>query len=121
MIQSFAQILIEKGDTLCCYTNKEIKQITKKIIQGNEYNALLKISNKEIYLLNEVVLNQKEIIKNDSLISIEKQQMINDRNIIIESKNKLILDQEKEIKKQKRQKIILSGIFISTSIYFMLK
>ena len=121
MIQSFGQILIEKGDTLSCYTNKEIKQITKKIIQGNECNALLKISDKEIHLLNEVVLNQKEIIKNDSLISIEKQQMINDRNIIIESKNKLILDQEKEIKKQKRNKFILSGIFISTTIYFLLK
>ena len=121
MIQSFGQILIEKGDTLSCYTNKEIKQITKKIIQGNECNALLKISDTEIHLLNEVVLNQKEIIKNDSLISIEKQNMINERNIIIENKNKLILDQEKEIKKQKRNKFILSGIFISTTIYFLLK
>ena len=121
MIQSFGQILIEKGDTLSCYTNKEIKQITKKIIQGNECNALLKISDTEIHLLNEVVSNQKEIIKNDSLISIQKQQMINERNIIIENKNKLIGDQEKEIKKQKRNKFILSGIFISTTIYFLLK
>lgn len=121
MIQSFGQILIEKGDTLSCYTNKEIKQITKKIIQGNECNALLKISDTEIHLLNEVVSNQKEIIKNDSLISIQKEHMINERNIIIENKNKLILDQEKEIKKQKRNKFILSGIFISTTIYFLIK
>jgi hypothetical protein len=47
--------------------------------------------------------------------------MINDRNIIIESKNKIILDQEKEIKKQKRNKFILSAIFISSTIYFMIK
>lgn len=121
MIQSFAQILIEKGDTLCCYNSKEVKQITKKIIQGNECNELLELSNKEIDLLNDIVLNQKQIIKNDSLISIQKEEMIIERNIIIENKNKIILDQEKEIKKQKRNKFILSSIFISTTIYFIIK
>jgi hypothetical protein len=121
MIQSFGQILIEKGDTLSCYNSKEVKQITKKIIQGNECNALLKLSNEEIHLLNDIALNQKQIIKNDSLVSIQKEEMIKERNIIIENKNKIILDQEKEIKKQKRNKFILSGIFISTTIYFIIK
>jgi len=121
MIQSFGQILIEKDDTLSCYNSKEIKQITKKIIQLNECNALLKLSNEEIHLLNDIALNQKEIIKNDSLVSIQKEEMINERNIIIENKNKIILDQEKEIKKQKRNKFILSAIFISSTIYFLIK
>ena len=121
MIQSFGQILIEKDDTLSCYNSKEIKQITKKIIQLNECNALLKLSNEEIHLLNDIALNQKQIIKNDSLVSIQKEEMIKERNIIIENKNKIILDQEKEIKKQKRNKFILSAIFISSTIYFLIK
>ena len=99
-------IVTELQDSMALINNDDINTINKVFYERDVLDSLNSVNNSLIRKLDLVRINQdniikkqKAIIQNDSLIKIQYQLAIDDRN-------KIIQDNQKAIKSQKNQKII---------------
>ena len=51
-----------RKDSTICYSQQELRVISFKLIEGNECDTLLKISNKQLDYSDSIILSQKDII-----------------------------------------------------------
>lgn len=99
-------IVTELQDSMALINNDDINTINKAFYERDLLDSLNSVNDSLIRKLNLVRVNQdniirkqKVIIQNDSLIKIQYQLAIDDRN-------KIIQDNQKAIKNQKNQKRI---------------
>lgn len=99
-------IVTELQDSMALINNDDINTINKAFYERDVLDSLNLVNDSLIRKLDLVRINQdniirkqKAIIQNDSLIKIQYQLAIDDRN-------KIIQDNQKAIKNQKNQKII---------------
>lgn len=99
-------IITELQDSMALINNDDINTINKAFYERDLLDSLNSVNDSLIRKLNLVRVNQdniirkqKIIIQNDSLIKIQYQLAIDDRN-------KIIQDNQKAIKNQKNQKIV---------------
>lgn len=99
-------IVTELQDSMALINNNDINIINKVFYERNLLDSLNSVNDSLIRKLDLVRINQdniirkqKAIIQNDSLIKIQYQLTIDDRN-------KIIQDNQKAIKNQKNQKIV---------------
>lgn len=120
-IPSFGQILVFEGDTLSCYNDYELGIITKASEKINELDTLLKEEREQTAYLKAQLDEYEGIRLNDQRIIRGKEVMVEERNNIIAVQQDQIEILKKEVKKQKRLKVIGAGIFAATTIYFIFK
>lgn len=99
-------IVTELQDSMALINNNDINTINKTFYERDVLDSLNSVNDSLIRKLNLVRINQdniikkqKAIIQNDSLIKIQYQ-------LAIDNRNKIIQDNQKAIKNQKNQKII---------------
>ena len=99
-------IVTELQDSMALINNDDINTINKTFYERDILDSLNSVNDSLIRKLDLVRINQdniirkqKAVIQNDSLIKIQYQLAIDDRN-------KIIQDNQKAIKNQKNQKII---------------
>lgn len=99
-------IVTELQDSMALINNDDINIINKVFYERNLLDSLNSVNDSLIRKLDLVRINQdniirkqKAVIQNDSLIKIQYQLTIDDRN-------KIIQDNQKAIKNQKNQKIV---------------
>lgn len=99
-------IVTELQDSMALINNDDINTINKAFYERDILDSLNSVNDSLIRKLDLVRINQdniirkqKAVIQNDSLIKIQYQLAIDDRN-------KIIQDNQKAIKNQKNQKII---------------
>ena len=99
-------IVTELQDSMALINNDDINTINKTFYERDLLDSLNLVNDSLIRKLDLVRINQdniinkqKAIIQNDSLIKIQYQLAIDDRN-------KIIQDNQKAIKNQKNQKVI---------------
>lgn len=99
-------IVTELQDSMALINNDDINTINKVFYERDVLDSLNSVNDSLIRKLNLVRINQdniinkqKAIIQNDSLIKIQYQ-------LAIDNRNKIIQDNQKAIKNQKNQKII---------------
>lgn len=99
-------IVTELQDSMALINNNDINIINKVFYERNLLDSLNSVNDSLIRKLDLVRINQdniirkqKAVIQNDSLIKIQYQLTIDDRN-------KIIQDNQKAIKNQKNQKIV---------------
>lgn len=99
-------IVTELQDSMALINNNDINIINKVFYERDLLDSLNSVNDSLIRKLDLVRINQdniirkqKAIIQNDSLIKIQYQLAIDDRN-------KIIQDNQKAIKNQKNQKIV---------------
>jgi len=102
--------------------------ITTRVVRANECDTLIK----EIeFQLNELLESERYLIaqnkeyelirKNDAQIIRQKDYMIADRDAVIVKKEGEITGLQKEVKKQKRIKIIGMSVLSAAAIYFAVR
>lgn len=99
-------IVTELQDSMALINNNDINIINKVFYERDLLDSLNSVNDSLIRKLDLVRINQdniirkqKAVIQNDSLIKIQYQLTIDD-------KNKIIQDNQKAIKNQKNQKIV---------------
>lgn len=99
-------IVTELQDSMALINNNDINIINKVFYERDLLDSLNSVDDSLIRKLDLVRINQdniirkqKAVIQNDSLIKIQYQLTIDDRN-------KIIQDNQKAIKNQKNQKIV---------------
>ena len=99
-------VVTELQDTMALINNNDINIINKVFHERNILDSLNSVNDSLIRKLDLVRINQdniiqkqKAVIQNDSLIKIQYELAIDDRN-------KIIQDNQKAIKNQKNQKIV---------------
>lgn len=99
-------IVTELQDSMALINNNDINIINKVFYERDLLDSLNSVNDSLIRKLDLVRINQdniirkqKAVIQNDSLIKIQYQLTIDDRN-------KIIQDNQKAIKNQKNQKIV---------------
>lgn len=99
-------IVTELQDSMALINNNDINIINKVFYEKDLLDSLNSVNDSLIRKLDLVRINQdniirkqKAVIQNDSLIKIQYQLTIDDRN-------KIIQDNQKAIKNQKNQKIV---------------
>jgi phosphotransacetylase len=100
------KIIVNGNDTLICFSKKEARIILKEINKQKYYDSLNKICQEQIskYALvvqkmDSIALLQKNEIDN-------KEQIISNQIVELNSKNTQISELTNSVKVQKRQKII---------------
>lgn len=99
-------IVTELQDSMALINNDDINIINKVFYERNLLDSLNSVNDSLIRKLDlvrinqdNIILKQKAVIQNDSLIKIQYK-------LAIDSKDKIILDNQKAIKNQKIQKTI---------------
>lgn len=99
-------IVTELQDSMALINNNDVNIINKVFYERDLLDSLNSVNDSLIRKLDLVRINQdniirkqKAVIQNDSLIKIQYQLAIDDRN-------KIIQDNQKAIKNQKNQKIV---------------
>lgn len=104
---SFSQkVILDKSDTLICFTTTQCKIILKEIAKANYFDSLNKIQFAEIRILN---LSQSDL---NEIISIQKDQLELSKNLSklndiqfaqIQNENNQL---SKEVTRQKTRKVL---------------
>ena len=115
-----AQVLVSGKDTVSCYTNKELRVITKAVLKGQECDTLLKLEKEQSGYLLKQIEEYEEIRGNMDQIIIQKDIMIENRDEVIIQKNSEIAKLNKDIRKQKILKVIGTGLFAITTVVFII-
>ena len=94
------------NDSTCCVPCITLK---KALLLKNDYTYLksqIEITRDSVSILSNIALNQDTIIKTqDKQITLFKQNEVNYKNLVINKDEEIILF-KKEVKKQKKSKII---------------
>lgn len=99
-------------DTVRCYTRSQLIKIASKLEKGKECDTLLKISQLQINLKDNIIANDSTEIKYYTNISCKKEFIIQSKDIQIED---LKYDLEKN---QKKLKWVESG-WIGTTVIIL--
>lgn len=119
-IPSSAQILVYKGDTLSCYTDKEMNKITKASERVIELDTLLKSCERsERYLLTQIEEYEEIRLNKDGIIA-QKDNIIEGRDNVIAVQEDEITKLKKEVRRQKVWKVIGTGVFAITTVVFII-
>ena len=99
-------VVTELQDSMALINNEDINIINKVFYERNILDSLNTINDtliKKLEIqrldLQKIILNQKVVIQNDSLIKLKYQSLLDDQN-------KILQKYQKDIKKQKTQKTI---------------
>jgi hypothetical protein len=84
-------------DSTICYSQQELRVISFKLIEGNECDTLLKISNKQLDYSDSIILSQKDIITKqlsklnikDTIIKLQYNKLNHVINNLSSSQSKL--------------------------------
>jgi hypothetical protein len=125
VFRGFSQKAIENnGDTLICFTPEECKFILKEL-NRKEYLDSVNTYNLQIIGEYKSVVSELKtmLVTKDEQVGL-KQSEIDILNNVVDEKNNIINSQTKEIKRQKRQKIIaicLGSVstFAATCLYII--
>jgi hypothetical protein len=94
------------NDSTCCVPCITLK---KALLLKNDYTYLksqIEITRDSVFILSNIALNQDTIIKTqDKQITLFKQNEVNYKNLVINKDEEITLF-KKEVKKQKKSKII---------------
>ena len=114
--QSFGQILVLNGDTVSCYTNSELNEITKASEKLIKLTSDLNDCEQKIVFYKKVVLDAE--IESEKNIAIIKnfEEMIELDEYQLEKYRQSIKQKDREIRRQKLFKFVGTSTGISTTI-----
>ena len=114
LISSLTALYGQTGDSLTCYTNQELQKIAKKLVQANEYETLLKITNKQLTEKDTAIVALKYAIHAKDSIIQNKQDIILLKDNIITVKDNDIATLTNDNTKLKKQKKFFKIAFSTT-------
>lgn len=104
-----------KGDTVTCYTTKELRKLAIRVVRANECDTLLKIADSRIYHLTTAVnaLQNKNNALDSTIFHLNNIITLNEG--IVSGKNGEISDLQNTLKKCNRKRKWLIFGWISSS------
>lgn len=117
--QSSAQILVLGGDTLSCYTSKELDIIGSRIKDAKECDTTLSIVRLQLEEERSQSAYLYAQVQEYESIRLNDQNIVKQKDYLIEARDKEITSLSKEVRKQKVLKVLGTGLFAITTIIFI--
>jgi len=118
MTLSLTASYAQTGDTLTCYTNKELKRIADRVVYANECDTLLTICEKQLVLKDTTIFAlNKGLAAKDSVIA-AKEDIIFLKEEIITGKDAEIQDLRDVLKKRNNKLKWVKIGWAGTSVLF---
>lgn len=94
------QVLISGNDTVSCYTNKELRVITKAVLHGKECDTLLSVCEKQRALSDSVQKSLNQALSIQSVIVKNQEEIISNQIKIVKTKDYQIIKLTDELTEQ---------------------
>lgn len=104
------QVLVSGKDTVSCYTNKELKVITKAVLKGKECDTLKSICEKQLDYCDSIIEVNKKVKQDLTKLNEVCEDKFDLQEYKIKSLEIAIEQERKNVRKQKVFKYISIGV-----------